>query len=651
MRELAPKIWATSTMLVLLTGCSSPPSTDADGDGIPASQDCDDADPSVGAPRPETCNGVDDNCNGSIDEDPTDAKTWYRDGDSDGFGLSGSVGYEACSPPAATVPWVDNDDDCNDASSASFPGAVERCDGLDNDCNGRIDDEPEDPLTFYRDADNDLYGSTTVFVEGCFPSDGYIGRGGDCDDGDELINPGAPETCNTVDDDCDGFVDTGAVDAPTWWRDGDGDGFAATGAEFRTACEQPSGFTDTLGDCNDAEATIRPGIAERCDGVDTDCDPTSSEDGLIALDGVTVTSLEDAASAATAGSEIAICAGSWSGNLTFADDISLIGPQGAARTTLSPAAAGRPILRFDGAGALTISDLTFDAGNADLGGAIFSRTASTITVRDSTFTNNKAIDGGAIYGDDATSLILSDCTFSTNSASGDGGAVFAGPLTVERSTFSDNSAGARGGALCLSGGDAIFDPDTAFTDNSSDGSGGAIAILTANSITDGEVSNNTAADDGGGIWMMDDGSVNLTVISGNEADRGGGIACVTDCTIDAATIELNAADSGAGIAALGTGTVSIDGSQIRENSAANDGGGLWIDGATLELDSCIIEENDASSGGGAYLEAGSLESSASDWGTGSSDNTPDDVAVGSAAYDTYGASSSFTCLSSTGECS
>ena len=62
--------------------------TDADGDGF-TDTDCDDSDASVYPGATETCDGVDNNCNGTIDEaSAVDALTWYEDADGDGYGQS-----------------------------------------------------------------------------------------------------------------------------------------------------------------------------------------------------------------------------------------------------------------------------------------------------------------------------------------------------------------------------------------------------------------------------------------------------------------------------------------------------------------------------------------------------------------------------------
>ena len=87
--------------------------------------------------------------------------------------------------------------------------------------------------------------------------DGFSACGAaDCNDGDPDINPDATEVCNDVDDDCDGAVDeAGALGAPTWWADSDGDDYGNPSASV-ASCERPPGYADNAEDCNDSNATI-----------------------------------------------------------------------------------------------------------------------------------------------------------------------------------------------------------------------------------------------------------------------------------------------------------------------------------------------------------------------------------------------------------
>ena len=165
-------------------------------------------------------------------------------------------------------------DDCNDATYLVHPGAEELCDGLDNDCDGAVDSPPpENPPTWYLDADGDGYGTPDQTERACSPPDGYVNNGLDCDDERTLVRPGGIETCDGIDNDCDGEVDEDdAQFAPDWWPDGDGDGFGADGSAPVAACEAPAAHAGNHSDCDDGEADVYPGAEDGCDGRDSDCD-------------------------------------------------------------------------------------------------------------------------------------------------------------------------------------------------------------------------------------------------------------------------------------------------------------------------------------------------------------------------------------------
>ena len=77
--------------------------------------------------------------------------------------------------------------DCDDDDPSTHPGAEERCDGVDNDCNFTVDD----PVPWYKDADQDSFGDPEVVLEQCEQPEGYTSNNLDCDDGNAAAYPGA----------------------------------------------------------------------------------------------------------------------------------------------------------------------------------------------------------------------------------------------------------------------------------------------------------------------------------------------------------------------------------------------------------------------------------------------------------------------------
>ncbi len=137
------------------TGEVAPPGIDQDGDGFTAEDgDCDDLDNSISPGADELCDGIDNDCDGTIDEDVKD--DFYADADGDGFGSEESV--EACEVPDG---YSVVSGDCDDAEAESYPGNVEYCDDIDNNCDGQIDEDSAlDTVVWYGDADGDGYGTS-----------------------------------------------------------------------------------------------------------------------------------------------------------------------------------------------------------------------------------------------------------------------------------------------------------------------------------------------------------------------------------------------------------------------------------------------------------------------------------------------------------
>jgi len=194
--------------------CDGTDLVDVDGDGynavVAGGTDCDDGDASIYVGAPESADGADDDCDGTVDE----GTEWYDD-DGDGY--------------------AERDGDCNDADPYISPDAVETGNYFDDDCDGEVDEG-----TIRHDDDGD----------------GYAEVGGDCDDDDPSVHPGAEDVEDGVDNDCDGETDEGVGD------DADGDGWAAS-----EDCDDSDGWA------NPGLVEMCDGIDNNCDGeVDEGCE-------------------------------------------------------------------------------------------------------------------------------------------------------------------------------------------------------------------------------------------------------------------------------------------------------------------------------------------------------------------------------------------
>ena len=238
---------------------------DADADGYAACEECDDSDATAFPGGVEVCDGVDNDCNGTPDDSPSDPTTYYADADADGFG-DGESSQDACAVP---VGYVNNSTDCDDANLGVNPDASDVCDTVDNDCDATVDGDATYFSTFYADSDTDTYGDSDLSMVQCFVADGYVSDGTDCDDGDAAVSPAAAEVCDLVDNDCEGTVDLGAIDGESWYSDVDADGYGAGAAIV--VCDQPASSVAVDGDCDDAQPAVNPDAVEVCDSVDNDC--------------------------------------------------------------------------------------------------------------------------------------------------------------------------------------------------------------------------------------------------------------------------------------------------------------------------------------------------------------------------------------------
>lgn len=196
----------------------------------------------------------------------------YLDEDGDGYGTEA---LSACPDAHPARYSATEGGDCDDSSAQINPAAAEDCDGLDQDCDQSVDEGTVVP--FWPDADADGFGSGEP-TQACADDPPFAPaatQDGDCEDLDAGIFPGADELCNTLDDDCDSSVDENPSSGPTWYSDGDGDGFGEPSTAL-VSCEAPTGMVAEGRDCDDSQSSVYPGAPPICgDGQLNDCDATS----------------------------------------------------------------------------------------------------------------------------------------------------------------------------------------------------------------------------------------------------------------------------------------------------------------------------------------------------------------------------------------
>lgn len=194
-------------------------------------------------------------------------QTFFRDADGDKFGNPNDT-VSACAPPAGYVVRGGDCDDRPGVGAGIHPGAIEICDGIDQDCDGLID-EDAGPL-WYRDGDGDGFGDPKVSLRACTRPAGYVDNAQDCNDTTAQDSPVAPEVCDGRDNDCDGLVDEDVKG--TFYLDADGDGFG--GPTSVQACSAPPGHVANALDCDDTRPEVFPAPRELVcrDGLDNDCD-------------------------------------------------------------------------------------------------------------------------------------------------------------------------------------------------------------------------------------------------------------------------------------------------------------------------------------------------------------------------------------------
>jgi hypothetical protein len=455
----------------------------------------------------------------------------------------------------------------------------------------------------------------------------------DCDDDNDAVFPGAEESCNGIDDDCDDEVDeAGATGEQTFYADQDGDGYGDAAAQV-LACELPADAAIDSSDCDDTDAGTHPGAEDiPCTGVAEDCMGTDGD--LFVPDDHA--SIQDAVDAADEGDRICVAAGTW-GPFIIEQSVSVASLEGADSTVIdgggvSPLAvvdsASDVLIRgftfqngvsqgwaagvtVGGASSVTISDNVFDEldGEGETGGLSVLVSEGTV-IRGNLFRGCKGGNGGGVTLTETADALLVDNVFEDNEAMyyGAGLAILgAESVVIEGGSFSGGLADYGGGALMGAEAVSLEIVDVEFDGNISSGAGGHVWLseLGTLEIALSQFSHGVAADLGGGLLLGDIDTVTFEEVSlfeNTSSDHGGAVWATTIGTMEwtECSVESNTGALSAGLYTENVGELSLVDTDWTNNVSPNVGA-VYVTGAgDLQVQGGVWTENQAHSGGGLY---------------------------------------------------
>ncbi len=421
----------------------------------------------------------------------------------------------ACANPSDGVDPTEQDtgvppitDDC--------VASDEVCDGVDNDCDGSVDEEPLDGVIAAPDLDGDGFGDSTASVVVCTVPEDFVDNADDCDDADAAVHPDALEVCDGVDNDCS--AETSEI------------GLARLQTE-----EGVTDLTAALAGTAEAPASLvmeAPGTLELCDGTYFVHLDVRAELAIVGqgpdrtfLDGTeagTVLRYENGGTHAL--SDLAIQNGFGgdakndcnAGGICVSGGAELTGENLVLRDNVSTTEGGA--LAMNG-GVVTFLDVDLTGNTAtEQGGAIRIRPNGQLTMIGGSLTFNEADRGGAFYqlgGRSAT--VFEDVVIENNAAREGGGLVHDnGDLTLRGSRVVANTAETQGGGIHKFADEPLVLEDTVLADNTAARgaalmSTGSAQTTTMTCTASGGIFGNTSTNDGNGAVDMDSGTF---VVSG-----------------------------------------------------------------------------------------------------------------------------------------